>query len=175
EVENFIYTTFAELLENCLKKQIVIIFLDNLTDPQNLGSIIRTTACMGGFAIAIPKHDSCKITDTVLHVASGGENYTPLCVVGNTAKTLVEAKRSGCWIAGSILKGGTNIDAAELAFPLCLVMGSEGKGIREGLIKHLDFKITLPMKGAHLSFNVAVATALFSYEISRQREQRTRS
>jgi 23S rRNA (guanosine2251-2'-O)-methyltransferase len=175
EVDNFFYTPFENLLSKPTRQKLTLIFLDNLTDPQNLGAIIRSLACLGGFAVVIPEHNSCKITDAVLHVASGGENYIPVAMAGNTSKALMEAKRAGYWSAGATIEGGEEIESARLAFPLCLVMGSEGRGIRPGVIKHLDFKITLPMRGAALSFNVAIATVLLSYEIFKKKRQALRA
>ena len=170
EIDNFSYTPFKELIDKSLSENLTPIFLDNLTDPQNLGAIIRTAACLGGFTIVIPEHDSCKITDAVLHVASGGENYVPISIAGNTSKAIQAAKKAGFWATGAMAETGQDIRRTKLTFPLCLVMGSEGKGIRPGVMKHIDFKITLPMQGIRLSFNVAIATALFAYEISKQKQ-----
>lgn len=174
EIDEFSYTPLESLFNKTSSEQLTLLFLDNLTDPQNLGAIIRSLACIGGFAIVIPEHNSCKITETVLHVASGGENYVPIALAGNTIKALIQAKRAGYWSAGAVTQGGENIRRARLAFPLCLLLGSEGRGIRHGVMKHIDFKITLPMRGAALSFNAAIAAALLSYEISKRKRQETR-
>ncbi|MFH1338667.1 MAG: 23S rRNA (guanosine(2251)-2'-O)-methyltransferase RlmB [Candidatus Omnitrophota bacterium] len=174
EIDKFSYTPLESLFSKTSSQQLTLIFLDNLTDPQNLGAIIRSLACIGGFAVVIPEHNSCKITEAVLHVASGGENYVPVVMVGNTSKALMEAKQAGYWSAGAVTEGGEDIGRARLAFPLCLVLGSEGRGIRPGVIKHLDFKITLPMRGAALSFNAAIAAVLLSYEISERKRQDAR-
>jgi tRNA G18 (ribose-2'-O)-methylase SpoU len=106
-----------------------------------------------------------------LHVASGGENFVPVSLVTNLATALREAKEAGYWAVGTVVEGGENINKAALPFPLCLVMGSEGKGIRYGIQKQLDLKVSLPMKGAQLSFNVAMACAIFAHEISKQRTE----
>ena len=148
-----------------------MLFLDNLNDPQNLGSILRTTACLGGFAVVLPRHDSVEVTEAVLRVAQGGENYAPVAKVANLSVAIEKAKKAGYWIAGAVTEGGEDITKAKLNFPLGIVIGSEGKGIRQGLIGHLDMKLTLPMRGAGLSFNAAVAAALFCYEIIRQDKQ----
>ena len=146
-----------------------IIFLDDINDPHNLGSLLRITACFGDFALVIPRHSSCEVTDSVMHVASGGENYTPIAQVSNTVNAIIKAKDAGFWIAGTVVEGGENINTKSLLFPIGLVLGSEGRGIKPAIIKHLDMKITLPMKGAQLSFNVAMAGAVFCHEIDRQR------
>jgi len=142
--------------------------LDNISDPQNLGAIIRSLACFGRFGVVFPKHDSCEVNETVLHVASGGENYVPISMVTNLSSALIEAKKSGYWISGAMVKGGEDVRQVKLPFPLCLVLGSEGKGLRPGIEKQLELKLSLPMKGAGLSFNVSVACAIFCYEIDRQ-------
>jgi len=169
EVDKFRYTPFDELLNLPAKERLSFIFLDSLNDPHNLGTIIRTAACLSGFAVVIPEHGSCEVNDTVIHVASGGENYVPVSRVTNLTTTLIEAKKAGYWAAGTVTEGGEDINKVSLPFPLCLVLGSEGKGIRHGLQKHLDLKITLPMRGAQLSFNVAMACAIFCHEIAKQR------
>ncbi|MFH1038116.1 MAG: 23S rRNA (guanosine(2251)-2'-O)-methyltransferase RlmB [PVC group bacterium] len=169
EVEDYRYTPYPELVRNGKYPGYTLLFLDRISDPQNLGSIIRTAACFGGFAVVLPRHESCGVTETVLHVASGGENYVPAAMVTNLSRALREAKENGFWAAGAVPAGGTSLFKADLPFPLCLVIGSEGTGIRYGLDKHLDAKITLPMEGASLSFNASTAAAIFCYEIVRQR------
>ncbi|UCH44461.1 MAG: 23S rRNA (guanosine(2251)-2'-O)-methyltransferase RlmB [Nitrospiraceae bacterium] len=170
EAEKYRYIPFEELLKNDIDKK-PLIFLDGLNDPHNLGSIIRIAACFGGFAIVIPEHSSCEVNETVIHVASGGENFVPVAQVTNLSAALLKAKKAGYWAVGTVIDGGQDINSVSLPFPLCLVLGAEGKGIRYGIEKHLDMKISLPMEGAQLSFNVAMACAIFSYEIIKQREK----
>ncbi|MBN1353373.1 MAG: 23S rRNA (guanosine(2251)-2'-O)-methyltransferase RlmB [Candidatus Omnitrophica bacterium] len=169
EVKAFLYIPFKKLLQCAAKNGYSLICLDSLNDPHNLGSIIRIAACFGGFAVVVPEHGSCEVTDTVMHVASGGENFVPVSRVTNMTTSLLRAKEAGYWIAGAVVSGGEDITKVSLPSPLCLVLGSEGKGIRHGLVKHLDLKITLPMKGAPLSLNVAMASAVLCYEILRQK------
>jgi len=169
QVDQFEYANFHDLLNKPKDKQLSFIFLDEINDPQNLGVIIRSAACFGGFAIVIPKHDACPVNDTVLHVASGGENFVPVSCVTNLTKALIEAKRCGFWATGAVVEGGEDIKKVDLPHPVCLVMGSEGKGIRKGLVSHLELKLSLPMVGASLSFNVAIACAIFCHEIVKQR------
>ena len=169
EVYKFEYTPFQELISEGKNSTTSIIFLDDINDPHNLGSLLRITACFGDFALVIPRHSSCEVTDSVMHVASGGENYTPIAQVSNTVNAIIKAKDAGFWIAGTVVEGGENINTKSLLFPIGLVLGSEGRGIKPAIIKHLDMKITLPMKGAQLSLNVAMAGAVFCHEIDRQR------
>jgi len=165
-VDQYQYTDFEELLFSDKAKDLTFIFLDRISDPHNLGSIMRIIACLGNFVLVIPRHEACGVNETVLHVASGGENYVPVAVITNMSQALEKAKKQGFWIAGAVVDGGETLHTAKLPKPLCLVLGSEGKGIRPGIAKHLDIKLTLPMKGAPLSLNVAMASAIFCYEIN---------
>jgi 23S rRNA (guanosine2251-2'-O)-methyltransferase len=168
-VDKFKYTDFDGILSRAEKNALTLVFLDNLSDPQNLGVIIRSAACFGGFAVVIPEHKSCDVTEAVLHVASGGENYVPVCKVTNLLPALLKAKDKGYWSVGTVTEGGEKIAGHKFTTPAVVVIGSEGKGIRPGLMKHIDFKVTLPMAGAGLSFNAAIAAAIFCYEITKQR------
>ncbi len=169
DIGEFKYTYLEDILNLPKEKYPSILFLDSLNDPQNLGGILRTAACFGGFAVVLPKHDSVEVTEAVLRVAQGGENYVPIAKVTNLATAIDKSKKAGYWIAGAVIEGGNDLTSTSLNFPLGIIIGSEGKGIRPGLISHIDFKITLPMKGVELSFNAAVAAALFCYEITRQK------
>jgi len=168
-VARFEYEDLEDLLNEPKDEQLSLIFLDRVFDPQNLGAIIRTTACFGKFAVVIPKHKACEVTDAVLHVASGGENFTPVVMVSNLTNALLSAKKKGWWVVGAVTKGGEDISSVRLPFPLCFVLGSEGEGIRYGIEKNLDIKAHIPMRGASLSFNVATSCAIFCYEISKSR------
>ena len=180
EVEDFQYSDFEDILEqpkeNLPRPYVqgrglpTVLFLDNLNDPQNLGSILRSAAGFGGFAVVLPKHDSVEITETVLRIACGGENYVSVSQVTNLSWALEAAKKQGYWIAGAVTEDGEDLTRVNFHFPLGLVIGSEAKGIRQGLLKHLDFRLTIPMPAKGLSFNVAVAAAIFCYEASRQRQ-----
>ena len=170
EVDRFEYAYFEDLLNRPKEKQLSFIFLDRVYDPQNLGAIMRTAACFGKFAIVIPKHKACEVNETVLRVASGGENFVPVSMVSNLANCLIEIKKAGYWVVGAVLEDGEDISRTVLPFPLCLVLGSEGKGVRYGTQKHLDSKVLIPMEGASISYNVTAACAIFCYEISRQRK-----
>jgi len=167
-VDEFEYADLEDLLNRSKDKQLSLIFLDRIFDPQNLGAIIRTTACFGKFAVVIPKHKACEVTETVLHVASGGENYTPVAMVSNLTNALLTAKKKGWWAVGTVTEGGEDISKVSLPFPLCFVLGSEGKGMRYGIGKHLDIKTHIPMQGAPLSFNVAISCSIFCYQIVKQ-------
>ncbi len=172
DVEDFFYAPYEDLLDAALHKGRCPVFLDGLNDPQNLGAIIRSLACLGRFSVVLPIHDSVEMTESVLRVSSGGDNYVPVAKVTNLAQAVRSAKEAGIHVMGSMVESGISIFDAEFPFPLGLVVGSERQGIREGIRKLLDGEITIPMAMETLSFNVAQAATILCYEITRQRKIR---
>lgn len=168
EVDEFRYSVFEDLLKQPAPRPSLFL-LDRITDPQNLGNILRTVACFGEIALVIPKHESAEVNETVLRVACGGENYVPVALVTNLVRACELAKKAGYWIAGAAIDSGENLYTADWPTPLAVIIGSEGSGIRPGLEKQLELTLTLPMPGAPLSFNVATAAALIASEITRRR------
>ncbi|MCB9719412.1 MAG: RNA methyltransferase [Candidatus Omnitrophica bacterium] len=166
------YVAYDELLEYALKKKRVLVFLDELNDPQNLGAIIRSLGCLGHFSLVLPTHKSVKITEAVLRVASGGENYVQFGIVSNLNKAIRQAKDEGFHIAGTVVEGGEPLDAVDLPFPLGVVIGSEQKGIRDVTKKVLDVRISIPMHVNTVTFNAAAAASIICYEITKQRRQK---
>ena len=175
EVEDFTYADYDDLVDEAYAQGITLLFIDGVTDPQNMGAIIRTAACLGGFALVIPTHGTVEINDTVTRVACGGENHLKVSKVNNLNNAIEKAKAKGFWIAGSVVKDGDDLTRTKLPLPLGLVIGSEGKGIREVTLKHIDVKLSIPMARERLSLNVAHATALFCYEIKKHTEQKPQS
>ena len=171
KVKEFVYADFDRELSQGPAKNSSFIFLDRIFDPQNLGAIMRSAACFGNFVVVVPKHRACEVTDTVLHIAQGAENFIPVVMATNLTNTMLQAKEAGIWIAGAVTSSAENLAKAKLPFPLAFVLGSEGKGIRYGVNKHLDLRFNIPMSGAPLSFNVSAACSVFCYEISRQRPE----
>ena len=146
-----------------------LLVLDRIEDPQNLGQIIRTAECAGIDGIIIPKHDSCCITDTGIQVSQGAFATMPLYEVTNLREALFRLKDAGFWVVGlenSIeAKHWHKIDYKE---KIVIVIGSEGKGIREKVIESCDFKATIPMQGNTNSLNVSAAAAAILFERLRQ-------
>ena len=169
DVEDFRYTDFRELLEQALEKKRSLIFLDNLTDPQNLGGIIRTAGSLGNFDIIIPTSDSVSVTESVLRVACGGENYLSIAKVSNLANAIQKAKDDGFWIIGTAVKEAKSLDQIKMQYPMGVVLGSEEKGVRDIIRKKFDCEVTIPMKQERMSLNVAHAASIFCWEITRQR------
>jgi len=170
EVEDFAYADYEDVLETAAQNGQTLLFLDGLMDPQNLGAIIRSIACLGGFVVVLPTHDSVHVTDTVMRIACGGENYVQICKVNNLNNAIAKAKAKDFWIAGSVVKGGEDLAKTKFPFPLGLVVGSEDKGIREVTQERLDVRVTIPMAQPRMSLNAAHATSILCYEIKKQRD-----
>ena len=171
KVDLFEYTPCDDLINDALQGDRTLIFLDRVNDPHNLGVITRLSACFGGFSLIIPSREACQVNETVLHVASGGENYVPIASVNNLAPVMDEAKKLGFWMVGAVVdEEAQDIAEVSLPFPLGVLLGSEGTGIRKGLQKRLDIRACVPMRGAQLSFNVSMACAIFCHEITKQKQ-----
>lgn len=169
EVEDFAYTDYDEVLETAEAKGITLVFADGITDPQNMGAIMRTLGCLGGFVLVMPSHDSVHVTEAVLRVACGADNYLSVCKVSNLSNAIQKARSMGFSIVGSVTCGGEDMRRVKLQFPLGLVIGSEDKGIRDVVQQQLDVKVTVPMAHPRLSLNAAHAAAMLAFEASRQR------
>lgn len=146
----------------------VLLLLDGIEDPQNLGSLLRTAAAFGLLGVIIPKDRSVGVTPAVLKVSAGAGLHIPVVRVTNLAHTLEELKERGFWIVGADPKG--DISLFHMVFPtkVALVIGSEGKGIRPLILKKCDYRVFIPMGGQISSLNAAVAGSIFLFEIRRQ-------
>lgn len=169
EIEDFPYMDFNDLLEQSLKKNRILIFLDNVTDPQNLGGIVRSAGALGVFDLVIPTTEAVGVTEAVLRVACGGENFLSIARVSNLANAITKAKDAGYWVAGTAINQAKSLYDVKFEAPLGLVFGSEAKGIRDVIRKKLDCEVTIPMKQERMSLNVSHAIAIFCVEALRQR------
>ncbi len=160
-VDNFVYTELDDVLDAGYR----LFFLEGITDPHNLGAIIRTLACFGNFAVVIGRHNSCLVNDTVMHVASGGENYVPVCAVNSLPMAILKARESGWSVYGAVIEDAKDISDIEFDKRPAIVLGSEGKGLSSSVKKAVDHRIKIPMKGASLSFNVSVACGIIAYAV----------
>jgi 23S rRNA (guanosine2251-2'-O)-methyltransferase len=143
--------------------------LDSITDPHNVGAIIRSAECTGAHGVILPKHDSASITDVVVKASAGAVSHIPVARVGNLHQALEELKRNGIWVAGLAGEGDTDLLQFDGFRPLCLVIGSEGKGLRPVIRSACDILIRIPMWGHIDSLNASVAAALAMYEVRRRR------
>jgi len=147
------------------------IILDELEDPHNLGSIMRTADAIGVHGIIIPKRRSVGLTATVAKASTGAIEHVPVCRVNNLVQTVDELKERGVWIAGTDAKGSTDYRKMDATLPLAIIIGSEGKGMSRLLKEKCDFLYHLPMVGHVNSLNASVAAALLMYEVYRKRQE----
>jgi 23S rRNA (guanosine2251-2'-O)-methyltransferase len=147
-----------------------IIVLDEIEDPHNLGSILRSADCTGVHGVIIPKRRSVGLTATVAKTSVGAMEYVPVARVTNIAQTLKELKDAGIWIAGADGTAPKNVYDTDLTLPLAIVIGNEGKGIGRLIKETCDFLVKLPMFGQINSLNASVAASVLMYETVRQRK-----
>ncbi|TRZ36392.1 23S rRNA (guanosine(2251)-2'-O)-methyltransferase RlmB [Niallia circulans] len=143
--------------------------LDEIEDPHNLGSIMRTADAVGAHGIIIPRRRAVGLTATVAKASTGAIEHIPVVRVTNMARAIDELKERGVWIAGTDAKGKEDYRQFDGTMPLGLVIGSEGKGMGRLIRDKCDFLIQLPMAGAVTSLNASVAAALLMYEVYRKR------
>ncbi len=147
-----------------------LLVLDEITDTNNLGSIIRSAECAGVHGIIIPKRRSATLNATVAKVAAGALEYVMVARVSNLAQTLRDLKKRGVWVIGSDMDGQSIYYETDLKGPCALVIGSEGEGMSRLIKNECDFIVRIPMKGKISSLNAGVAAALIMFEIAKQRE-----
>ncbi|MGG4492123.1 23S rRNA (guanosine(2251)-2'-O)-methyltransferase RlmB [Metabacillus idriensis] len=146
-----------------------ILLLDEIEDPHNLGSIMRTADATGAHGIIIPKRRAVGLTATVAKSSTGAIEYIPVARVTNMARTIEELKERGVWIVGTDAKGSDDYRSMDGKMPLGLVIGSEGKGMGRLIKEKCDFLVNLPMAGRVTSLNASVAASLLMYEVFRKR------
>lgn len=148
---------------------VLLLVLDGVTDPHNLGACLRSADAAGVLAVVTPKDKSADITPVVRKVACGAAETVPLVRVTNLARTLRALKDAGVWIYGAAGEADASLYETDLTGPLALVMGAEGSGLRRLTRDHCDQLLRLPMAGAVSSLNVSVATGVCLFEARRQR------
>ncbi|KPK26022.1 MAG: hypothetical protein AMJ61_10180 [Desulfobacterales bacterium SG8_35_2] len=163
--------TLAELLQK-LKSVAgppLLLALDSIQDPHNLGAIIRSAVAAGVHGIILPKDRTASITGTVIKVSAGAVYHINICRVTNLVTSFKELKEHGIWIFGTTKDATQSIYDADLTVSACLVIGGEGKGLRPLVAKQCDLHITIPMQGSLDSLNASVAAGIVLFEIVRQR------
>ncbi|MEX2459959.1 MAG: 23S rRNA (guanosine(2251)-2'-O)-methyltransferase RlmB [Paenibacillaceae bacterium] len=150
----------------------LILILDEIEDPHNLGSILRTADCTGVHGVIIPKRRSVGLTATVAKTSAGAIEYVPVAKVTNIAQTIESLKQKGIWIAGADGDAKITVYQNDLTIPLAIVIGNEGKGIGRLIKGKCDFLFKLPMYGQINSLNASVAASVLLYEVVRQRHMK---
>lgn len=148
----------------------LLLILDNVTDPHNLGACMRSAEAAGADAVIVPKHKAAGLNATVRKVACGAAEFIPLITVTNLAQFLKQLQEKGVWLMGAAGEASQSVFEADLTPPLAIIMGAEGSGMRRLTREHCDFLVNIPMKGAVSSLNVSVATGICLFEALRQRQ-----
>lgn len=149
----------------------MLVVLDGVEDPHNLGAIIRTAHAAGAGAVVIPERRAAGVTDVVAKAAAGALEHLPVVRVTNINRALEELKQRGFWIYGLDERGTVTYDQVEYASPAAVVLGGEGKGLHEQVRKHCDALVRIPVAGRISSLNVSVAAGVMLFEWRRRRSE----
>ena len=165
------YVSVADILNAAREKgeAPLIVVCDEISDPHNLGAIIRTAECAGAHGVIIPKRRSAGLTSVVGKTSAGAVSYVPVARVPNIAALLKELQKEGVWVFGTAAEGTTTLYDADLKGPAAIVIGSEGDGMTRLVREGCDFLVSIPMKGKISSLNASAAAAILLYEAVRQR------
>jgi 23S rRNA (guanosine2251-2'-O)-methyltransferase len=165
-------------LEECLAyaaerhEPALLLLLDHLQDPQNIGTLLRTAEVVGAHGVCLPGRRAAEITPAVVNASSGATEHLRVVLVGNLSQTIVELQKDGVWVVGlEDDERAQTIDAADLNMPLALVVGAEGPGLARLVRERCDFLLKLPMTGQIASLNAAVAGSIALYTAWRQRSR----
>lgn len=165
------YFTVDDILEEAASRgeAPLIVICDELSDPHNLGAIIRTAECAGAHGIIIPKRRSVGLTAVVGKASAGALEYMPVARVSNITAAIDTLKKAGVWVYGTAAEGDTTLYKADLKSAAAIVIGNEGEGMSRLVSERCDFKVSIPMKGSISSLNASAAAAIMLYEAVRQR------
>ena len=147
-----------------------VVVCDEISDPHNLGAILRTAECAGAHGVIIPKRRSAGLTAIVAKTSAGAVSYVPVARVANLPAVLKELKKQGVWVFGTAAEGSTKLYDADLKGPAAIVIGSEGDGMSRLVAENCDFLVSIPMRGRISSLNASAAAAILLYEAVRQRQ-----
>ena len=164
-----IETYSIEQIVSRAKKPGLLVALDGIQDPHNVGAILRTCDCAGVDGVILTKHNSCGLTPTVVKASTGAAYTVPVSIVTNLSQTLRNLKQEGYWVVGTDMKDAREYREGMYDSPTVLVIGSEGQGISNLVKKQCDYMVYLPMVGSITSLNASVAAAILMYEVYNQR------
>lgn len=166
----FDYITLEEAIALPRTGPALFVVLDHVTDPHNVGAIIRTAEALGGTALVLPERRSAGVNATVRKAAAGATAYLPIARVANISQAIRTLKKAGVWVAGAALGAGTVPPArADFARDVAIVIGAEGEGLAPLVARECDYLVSIPMSGKTASLNASVAAAILLYETARQR------
>jgi 23S rRNA (guanosine2251-2'-O)-methyltransferase len=170
QMSSITYVEFEEWIDSVnTSENPTLLILDELEDVANFGAILRTAAAAGVNAIIVPKHRQAPVNSTVYKTSAGTAGKVPIIRVVNINQTIAKLKDLGFWIVGLDQNAKTDLWKQDLMMPLGIIVGSEGKGIREKTLSHCDFTLKLPMAHQVESLNASVSAALICYEVVRQK------
>lgn len=149
----------------------LIVVLDGVEDPHNLGAVLRTADAAGADGVVIPERRAVGVTGTVAKASAGASEHLPIAKVTNISRSLEELKAKGLWIVGLDERGKQNYDSVDYKMDCALVVGAEGKGVHDLVASKCDFLVSIPMLGKVPSLNVSVAAGVVLYEVVRQRRK----
>lgn len=155
-------------VDDVLEGASLLVILDGVEDPHNLGAIIRTAHAAGANAVIVPERRAAPLTETVEKAAAGALEYLPVVRVTNVSQTIERLKQLNFWIYGLDERGTELYDQVEFGLPTAIVLGGEGKGLHQGVQKHCDVLVRIPMAGAVSSLNVSVAAGIILFEWRRR-------
>ena len=168
--QDYKFSALNDIISNAKKNSLpLILVLDEIQDPHNVGAILRSAECSGLNGVILTKHQSATITSTVTKVSAGATEHLKICQVNNLSQTIDELKENGFWIVGSSLENAKDYTEVDYKIPIALIVGNEEKGIRKLTANKCDFLVKIPMSGKIQSLNVSVATGILLFEIYRQR------
>lgn len=164
------YVSIQSILDSAAKGEPpLLVVCDEISDPHNLGAILRTAECAGAHGLIIPKRRSAGLTAIVGKTSAGAVSYLPVARVANLTSALKDLKKQGVWIFGTAAGASTDLYSADLKGPAAIVIGSEGDGMSRLVAENCDFLVSIPMKGHISSLNASAAAAILLYEAVRQR------
>jgi 23S rRNA (guanosine2251-2'-O)-methyltransferase len=168
------YSDVDDVLANKRGKYSLLLVLDGIEDPHNLGAILRTADAAGADGVVIPERRAAGVTATVTKVSAGASEHLPIAKVTNVGRTLKELKSKNLWIVGLDEHGTQSYESVDYKMDCALVLGAEGKGLHDLVRKRCDFLASIPRLGKVASLNVSVAAGVVLYEILRQRRNEAR-
>ena len=167
------YIDLEDLVESRRGEYALIVVLDGVEDPHNLGAVLRTADAAGADGVVIPERRAAGVTGTVAKASAGASEHLPVARVTNIARTVDELKQRNVWVIGLDERANQTYDELDYKMDCALVLGAEGKGLHDLVKKKCDFLISIPMLGKVSSLNVSVAAGIVLYEVVRQRGLKT--
>lgn len=166
ETKGYSYASLEQILNSAKKEERpIVVLLDGINDPHNLGAILRSCDVFGVSGVIMPKHNQVMLNATVAKTSAGAINYVPVALVNNLNSAIKTLKDNGFWVVSSDGSGKDNYDEVKYDFPTALVVGSEGQGVSQLVLKNSDFIVKIPMFGKVNSLNASVAAGIFLAQI----------